>query len=472
VLRNADLTVALGMSREKNDLILFVALCILECAMAIILIGLYIKGERSFANFVLSKPGIVLVCGLAAFLIGGAVITHQYLTIKRLSLHRFWLVVAMNIVTVVLVLFTSETALRILSRTSIEGENLGSYTLIPKSWDALTAHNRNLLMEAGARPTFHIYDALLGWTIGPNRRSANGLYYSSLEGVRAPHQGMSFAKASKKRRVALVGDSYTFGEDVAYAETWGHLLEKALGPEYEVLNFGVPGYGVDQAYLRFEKDVTKWKPDVVILSFIAHDVERTMTVYTTLNYPTWDMPFSKPRFILRDGALKQLNIPPLEPKAIFARPSVSELPFIEYDRGYRKRDWQQSLIHRSYIARVFMTWLPRWEAVSADVSDDGVVAVNAAILNAFVRSVEGSGAAPLVVYHPKREGQPTRNSSLGRRVLNEAGVPYTEPTSCLREVDPTEWFIPQGHYTPKGNAAVAKCLVHVVRQALDRSSPG
>jgi hypothetical protein len=286
--------------------------------------------------------------------------------------------------------------------------------------------------------------------------------------MRAPREGVSFPELTKKTRIALVGDSYTFGEDVAYEDTWGYLLEKALGSDFEVLNFGVPGYGVDQAYLRYEKDVRKWKPKVVIFSFISHDVERTMTVYTSVNYPEWSMPFSKPRIILRDGDLKRLNVPPLPPEAIFSRGSISELPFLEYDRGYRQSDWRQSFFHLSYLNRAFMTWFRPWEAVTPDVSDEALVSVNASILKAFVRSAEQTEATPVVVYHPKREfaAGPSSPLTLGKRVLQEAGLGYTEPTSCLLELDPADWFIPHGHYTPQGNAAVAKCLLNVVRQAL------
>ena len=117
-----------------------------------------------------------------------------------------------------------------------------------------------------------------------------------------------------------------------------------------------------------------------------------------------------------------------------------------------------------------MTWFPRWEAVPHDVSDDALVSVNASILKAFVASADRAGASPIVVYHPKRARESLPRSSLSRRVLQEAGVSYTEPTSCLMELDAAEWFMPQGHYTPQGNAAVAKCLLDVVRQATGRAS--
>lgn len=40
-------------------------------------------------------------------------------------------------------------------------------------------------------------------------------------------------------------------------------MDQLLGEEVQVLNFGVSGYGVDQAYqLRYEKDAKRWKPKV------------------------------------------------------------------------------------------------------------------------------------------------------------------------------------------------------------------
>ena len=463
---------ATGTAPPKNDLLLLASLFLWEVAIAAMAMAMYMKGDRSFTVFLSSSPGLVFLLAITVFFIAGAVVIHQYQGCKRSPSRHFHLIVTMNLVTALLILITGEIAMRMLARTTVEGETLGSRVLIPKNWGELTRHNRQLLDEANTRPTFSVYDDLMGWTVGPSRRSANGLYYSSSEGIRAPHEDVSFAELTEKTRIALVGDSYTFGEDVAYEDTWGFLLENALGSEIQVLNFGVPGYGVDQAYLRYEKDVRKWKPKVVIFSFIAHDVERTMTVYTSLNYPGWNMPFSKPRFILRDGDLKKLNVPPLAPEAIFSRGSISELPFLEYDRGYRQSDWRRSFFQFSYLARAFMTWLPRWEAVTPDVSDEALVSVNASILRAFVRSAEEAGAAPIVVYHPKREFNNSSSSyvPLGKRVLQEAGLVYTDPTSCLLELDQADWFIPHGHYTAKGNAMVAKCLVKAVRQVLGEVS--
>jgi hypothetical protein len=160
------------------------------------------------------------------------------------------------------------------------------------------------------------------------------------------------------------------------------------------------------------------------------------------------------------------------PDKIFSQGSISELPFLEYDAGHRQRDWQQSWVHLSYLSRAVKTWFPRWEPVSPDVSHEARISVNAAILRAFVRSAEQAGTIPLVVYHPKMgfNDDPSSYQLLGRRALQAEGLAYTEPTSCLLELDPADWFMPRMHYTPQGNAAVAKCLADVVQRALAPAS--
>jgi len=59
-----------------------------------------------------------------------------------------------------------------------------------------------------------------------------------------------------------------------------------------------------------------------------------MAVYTLVSFPDWGLPYAKPRFIITSGGLRILNLPLLSPDAICARRSITELPFIEYDRGY------------------------------------------------------------------------------------------------------------------------------------------
>lgn len=73
-------------------------------------------------------------------------------------------------------------------------------------------------------------------------------------------------------RVACLGDSHTFGDGVAEAETWPSQLGVHAGPDVEVLNCGVNAYDTLQEVLWYERRVAAFDPDVVILGYFVNDV--------------------------------------------------------------------------------------------------------------------------------------------------------------------------------------------------------
>ncbi|MDH5194839.1 MAG: hypothetical protein OEW32_14225, partial [Nitrospira sp.] len=273
--------------------------------MAVLALAISMKGDRSVTSFLTGQAGWVFLLALGVAALTTSVIVRQYMTSYRVGSSHLRLTVALNLMMVLVILVTGEVTVRLGTTVVRDGEEWRSRVLLPRNWGQVTAFYQQLLTSGGGRRlTYLTYDDVMGWTLGPNRKSANGLYYSSVEGIRAPREGVSFAKTSTKTRIALVGDSFTFGDNVVYEESWGYLLEKALGPEFEVLNFGVSGYGVDQAYLRYEKDVRSWHPKVVIFGLISDDVERSLRLYHSImaSRAGWgEFPFAKPRFVLRDG---------------------------------------------------------------------------------------------------------------------------------------------------------------------------
>lgn len=458
-------------SKEQTGLLL-TCLFLWEVSIGVMAVAISVNGDRSLTLLLTSPSGRVFLPAVGMAGLTTAVIVRQYVTSRRMGSSHFRLTVAMNLIMVMVILMTGEVAVRLGTNSSTEGvEQWRWRILVPKSWEKVALSYRQLLDRGASNLPFSlwVYDDLMGWTIGPNRESSNSRYYSSLEGIRAPQKGVSYAKHTNKTRIALVGDSFTFAENVAYEDSWGYLLEKALGSEFEVLNFGVGGYGVDQAYLRYEKEVRQWKPKVVIFSFISDDVERSMLLYHSLSRGDWLVPYSKPRFILRDKDLKKINVPPITPQALFARESLSEIPYLEYDRGYRPHDWQSSLIHRSYLARATLTVFPRREVVTPDISDAAMVSVNASILKAFIQSATSEGSIPLMGYFPESNAEIdelSRPLTLGKKVLQEVGRAYTDLTPCVGPLNPAERFGKYAHYSSESNVRVAECWSKVVREAL------
>jgi hypothetical protein len=258
--------------------------------------------------------------------------------------------------------------------------------------------------------------------------------------------------------VALVGDSFVFAERVSFEDSWGHQLERDSGGTLEVLNFGVGGYGVDQSYLRFKKDVLPWKPDVAILGFPLSDLYRSLTVYPLISSPHWGIPFSKPRFVLNDGELRTLNVPTLPPQTMFAMGSVSGLPFLKYDYGYRGDQWEWGIRDLSYAKR----WLFSYFGRDPQPSDEELIRVNAAVLRAFLQLANEHDIVPIIAFFPNRNqimrlmrGEETEVDLIPKRL----DVPMVDTTRCVLEVGYPEAYVPDDtHYSPRGNAAVAKCI--------------
>ena len=472
----------MGASAEflRRDLSLLASLYLVEASIAVMAMAMYMKGERSVAEFLYSWPGLACVAALALLLGGCLIVTSLYLENRRVFSCHFRLVVTMNLITVVLALGAGELVVRAGASSFFEHEAIGTVVLRPKHWEATKDRYRQLLDEARSYVSYLEYDDRMGWRVGANRQGSQGLYWTSPEGLRAPHEGVSFARVTEQTDIALVGDSFTFGEEVSYGETYGAYLEQMLGTRFRVLNFGVPGYGLDQMYLRYEKDVRAWKPKIVILGFISHDLVRTLWVYPFLGNHAWDFPFPAPRFTLRDGRLVNLTktLPP--PEAIFARESISELPMLQYQKEYKPSDWEERLAHFSYLIRLFVSWFPPWTTTHHEVSDEALVSINAAILKEFVRLVRQDGAIPVVAYFPRKseiekpslrlssgvEKQSDR-ATIALRVLDQSGIRYSDTTPCLLELaSPESVYRPRNHYAPEGNAAVAKCVYKYIREVL------
>jgi len=92
-------------------------------------------------------------------------------------------------------------------------------------------------------------------------------------GFRGPE--WSKEKPANTYRIALLGDSLTFGYGLSYQETYGEilarLLNRQLGRQVEVLNFGVNGYNSFQELAVLRRYVLGYHPDAVILLITIND---------------------------------------------------------------------------------------------------------------------------------------------------------------------------------------------------------
>ncbi|HEX2055061.1 MAG TPA: SGNH/GDSL hydrolase family protein [Nitrospiraceae bacterium] len=411
---------------------------------------------------------------LSGLVLGGSLCLIFFCTIAaraRWRLHagsrQAPLTIALGMITVGLLGITSELAVRLMEEATPEGSIVNDTILLPREWQRVIAHRRSLWERSSAQYGVFVFDDVLGWTVGANRQGTGPhgeTYYSSREGLRTAAAGLSLAGKSA-RKIALIGDSYTFASDVNYEDSWGSQLERQLGSGAQVLNFGVPGYGIDQAYLRYERDVRAWHPDVVVLAVISHDLLRTTMVYYHIGFPGAQVPGAKPRLIVRDGRLVPVNLPLPRPESIFATTDVRNLPFIDYDRFYRPSEWMPHLYEFSHLLRLPHSWASQWRLGMDERLDEETVALNTVLLETFLRRVQEDGAMPVIVFLPSYTeyrdtgGRPQEKHLLGTQLLDRANLPYVNLLPCLSRMPESEDKFTTGwHYTPAANRIVAECL--------------
>ncbi len=456
---------------------------VLPCGLATGLLALAAGGALIVYNrlggspaALLSAPKDLAVSGLLVLVLLGALglLRHAARTADRAMFLR---ALAGSVALVAGLLLAAEMTLRALAVPTPLGLRVGELDLRPLDWAAARASSTRWLGRATTGPgVLDAADPDLGWDLGRARQTPDGLYAVNAAGIRSP-TATTAETAAPELSVALVGDSFTFGEEVAFADTWGEALARRLPAGTSVANFGVPAHGLDQTLLKLRRDVLPRRPDVVILGFLGASPLRTTSVYLFLQ-PDLELPWSKPRFLLEEGNLRLLNSPPEAAAAILARPTVWDLPLLRLDSGFEAPQWERPPLAGSFVARYLVSRFPRWSPRRQRFPDDDIVALTARLLEVVDADVRAAGAVPVLVSLPVLADLTGGAGGYRDRVvaaLAAAGIEVLDVAPCLlARLPPEQLFLGPGerrthqaepgpaHYSPRGNEAVATCLAPVV----------
>jgi hypothetical protein len=161
------------------------------------------------------------------------------------------------------------------------------------------------------------YDEQLGWVNLPNVYIEDmygpGLYLkTNAQGFRND-EDFSVAAPNHQVRLICSGDSFTLGYGVDNRQTWCQRLAD-FNPQWQTVNMGQGGYGVDQAYLWYKRDGVQLDHDIHLFTFITTDFDR-MQQDSFLGY-------GKPLLDLQDNQLVIKNLP--VPKRAFYVPWLTQ----------------------------------------------------------------------------------------------------------------------------------------------------
>lgn len=278
----------------------------------------------------------------------------------------------------------------------------------------------------------HVYSPTRGWAVLPNLRDIHcmptnpkAVLNTNAHGLRGLRE-FDYAR-NGQRRIAVLGDSFTFGEEVSDNDTYCAQLAR-LAPQVEVMNFGVRGYGFDQMLLYLREEVVRYHPDVVLLAFPYLDVARDRLAFR-------DSP--KPRFVLENGKLVLSNTPVPRGAQVMA------------EEPYR-------------IKLLDLLSLLSTKAFGEQSRAEEARAVTTAILDEIAQTVRAAGSEPVFFYMPVLEELADKSPELSERERYLADFCRQRKIRCLQlrpafAKSPLK-LVTEGHWTPQEHSIAAEAL--------------
>ena len=110
------------------------------------------------------------------------------------------------------------------------------------------------------------YDPVLGWRFVANKEGQIVFPGEIKNTIRTNSLGFRDAepKRGERKKILVLGDSFVSNISVGDDEGFTEIMENSLR-DFDVLNFGVNGYGQVQEYLLMEKWFDSIQPDVIVL---------------------------------------------------------------------------------------------------------------------------------------------------------------------------------------------------------------
>lgn len=279
------------------------------------------------------------------------------------------------------------------------------------------------------------------------------------------------------RRLAAFGDSFTHCSEVTQKDCWVARLEDD-SPGTEILNFGVPGYGPDQAWLRCRRDGRPFQACGVLVGYFVGDIERVVNRFRPFIHPDDSVVMSKPRFLLDGDDLRLLPNPTTAPEEL-GDPAWVEHTLGQHDSWYFPGTFVPNAFDSSRLVRLARTAACQQRRATLQrtghdhplyrVDQEAFVVTYRTVVQ-FAEQVRHDGASPVVVVFPGRHDLLANREGVDSYKLlvewiQAAGVPLVELTPRLAleaEHRGVDALFQDTHYSPVGNAIVAAELAEQV----------
>ena len=315
------------------------------------------------------------------------------------------------------------------------------------------------------------YNEYLGWTNHPLYISPNKDIIINSAGIRSTID-YTPEPAPEVLRIALFGDSFTFGTDVTNDQTLSHFMELSLyemGIRAEVINFGVPAYGADQSYLRWLHEGINYHPDINILDFSSRTSNRAISLFRVIKNPDTSLPLSKPRFYLDNKSLELINYPTIHISEIvntlqnFATHPLRKYEYF-YDDRYLNTWWRQSKFVSYVTENLSNTFSPYFQQDSNERID-----INLAIIDTFASDTQANKALFIIAYLPSKKNITDPENTFDYNIVASRSEQYRfiDGFEIIQDVHEEGGWSQTGHYSDVGNQILGYYFAEQIVDCID-----
>lgn len=407
--------------------------------------------------------------------------TNNKLSLLALPLH---LVFKIGFV-VIITLFLLELVAQILwwnSNTITLGKPL---TLLPLP--LVTEQQAEILSAWTENPDSYIqFDSVLGWSIKPNATGEQqGVTYTANSAGMRSLREYALEKPESIIRIGTFGPSFTHCDEVPDQATWQAQIERAR-PDLEVMNWGVGGYGTDQAFLRYKTQGAVYQPNIVIIGFEEDNLRRNVNRFRPFFRSGTGLPLTKPVFVVDQNQLRLVKNPFDEFETF--RHTLLDTPdnFLNIvcpdDFYCNQEHYQQRFLDIFKSYRFFRTLVHQISQVNqprvSTIQDPYVQQVNLLLITMFVEEVMKNDAVPLILLFPERQsieahekGEETEYQA-GVTLLKNQGLQVIDLAPAFVHAKRTEnrtyldyYASDGGHFNQLGNYIVSQTVLAHLCQA-------
>jgi len=295
--------------------------------------------------------------------------------------------------------------------------------------------------------------------------------------------------AKEQYTIKCFGDSFTYGYGVEDNETFSYVVEEKTG--WECLNYGVDGYGTDQALLKYKDNNVK--TTYTVLGILHENIGRCMTVWWSF----YQRGFSgtKPRFVISNDDVVFIDNPVKDYN------DLRKLQDIGFINSLKKYDYWQKyyesinapprlkwpatfviLPHFDFFIKNFVILVKNYlsPTYEGEISKRKVyhlyneesegMKIMRYIVREFIKTAHMRGEIPIILVFPFEHTVDTFQK-FGKKPYQSL-IDYLQMIQChfidfgevLVHEDYSSYYQADTHFSPKGNERVADQLIDYIRQ--------